>query len=181
MKTLIILAHPDIDNSKVNKRWKEELEKYPNDIMVHELYKEYPDWNIDVEREQQLLEAHNHIILQCPLYWYSYPPLLKKWFDDVFTYGWAYGSKGNKLKDKKFGIALSIGDKKENYSPTGSVSFTVDEVITPFKASMKHVGAITLPYFAVFGALFQVISEEIDQSAKDYINYLESSSVNSFI
>jgi len=181
MKTLIILAHPDIDNSKVNKRWKEELEKYPNDIIVHELYKEYPDWNIDVEREQQLLEAHNHIILQCPLYWYSYPPLLKKWFDDVFTYGWAYGSKGNKLKDKKFGIALSIGDKKENYLPTGSVSFTVDEVITPFKASIKHVGAVTLPYFAVFGASFQVTSEEIDQSAKDYINYLESSSVNSFI
>ncbi|RDU25189.1 NAD(P)H-dependent oxidoreductase [Anaerosacchariphilus polymeriproducens] len=172
MKTLIILAHPDINHSKVNKRWKEELEKYPNDIIIHELYNEYPDWNIDVERMQQLLEAHNHIILQFPLYWYSYPPLLKKWFDDVFTYGWAYGTKGTKLKDKKFGIALSIGDKKDNYLPTGSVSFTVDEVITPFKASVKHVGANVLPYFAFFGSSFQASDEEIDQSAKDYINYI---------
>ncbi|WP_274484808.1 NAD(P)H-dependent oxidoreductase [Paenibacillus polymyxa] len=70
--------------------------------------------------------------------------------DDVFTHGWAYGSQGDKLKGKKLGIAMSIGDKKENYLPTGSVSFTVDEVIAPFKAS----------------------DEDINQSAKDYIKYI---------
>lgn len=172
MKTLVILAHPNIDDSRVNKRWKQELVQYANEIEIHELYKEYPDWNIDVDREQQLLEAHDHIILQFPLYWYSYPPLLKKWLDDVFTHGWAYGSKGNKLKSKKFGIAMSIGDKKENYSSTGSITFTVDEVITPFKASMIHVGAIVLPHFAVFGSSFQASDEEINQSAKDYIDYI---------
>lgn len=172
MKTLVILAHPNIDDSRVNKRWKQELVQYPNEIAIHELYKEYPDWNIDIEREQQLLEAHSHIILQFPLYWYSYPPLLKKWLDDVFIHGWAYGSKGNKLKGKKFGIAMSIGDKKENYSPAGSITFTVDEVITPFKASMIHVGAIVLPYFAVFSSSFQASDEEINQSAKDYIDYI---------
>lgn len=32
MKTLIILAHPDINQSNVNKRWKQELQKHPNDI-----------------------------------------------------------------------------------------------------------------------------------------------------
>lgn len=172
MKTLVILAHPSIADSRVNKRWKQELAQHPDEIAIHELYKEYPDWNIDIEREQKLLEAHNHIILQFPLYWYSYPPLLKKWLDDVFTHGWAYGSKGNKLKGKKLGIAMSIGDKKENYLPTGSVSFTVEEVITPFKASAVHVGAIALPYFAVFGSSFQASDKEINQSAKDYIDYI---------
>ena len=172
MKSLIILAHPCIKESRVNKRWKQEIVQYPDEIVIHELYKEYPDWNIDVESEQRLLEAHNHIIFQFPLYWYSYPPLLKKWLDDVFTHGWAYGSKGNKLIGKKFGIALSIGDKKENYLPTGSVSFTVDEVITPFKASVNNIGAIALPYFAVFGSSFQASDEEINQSAKDYIEYI---------
>ena len=28
MKTLVIVAHPDIEKSKINKRWIEELEKY---------------------------------------------------------------------------------------------------------------------------------------------------------
>ncbi|TCS78152.1 NAD(P)H-dependent oxidoreductase [Pectinatus cerevisiiphilus] len=172
MKTLVILAHPNIEKSRVNKVWKQELCQYQNEITVHELYKEYPDWKIDVAREQQLLEAHDHIILQFPLYWYSYPPLLKKWLDDVFTHGWAYGSKGKKLQGKRFGLAISIGDKKENYSPTGTVKFTVDEVFIPFKASMIHVGAVMLPYFALFGSSFQVSDKEIEQSAKDYINYI---------
>lgn len=172
MKSLIILAHPSIDESRVNKRWKQELLQYPDKIVLHELYKEYPDWNIDIEREQKLLESYEHIILQFPLYWYSYPPLLKKWLDTVFTHGWAYGSKGNKLNGKKFGIAMSIGDKKENYSPTGSITFTVDEVLTPFKASMLHVGAIALPYFAVFGSSFQASDKEIAKSAKNYIDYI---------
>lgn len=172
MKTLIILAHPNLKVSRVNQRWKEELLLYPNDITIHEIYKEYPDWNIDVPREQRLLEAYDHVIFQFPLYWYSYPPLLKKWFDDVFTYGWAYGSKGDKLHGKKLGIAMSIGDKKQNYTPEGSVSFTVDEVIAPFKASATHVGAIALPYHSVFGASFQASNEEINESAKEYITYI---------
>ncbi|MEK4996962.1 NAD(P)H-dependent oxidoreductase [Paenibacillus sp. FSL H7-0918] len=172
MKTLVILAHPNLENSRVNQRWKEELLLYPNDITLHEIYKEYPDWNIDVSREQNLMEAYDHVIFQFPLYWYSYPPLLKKWFDDVLAYGWAYGSNGNKLNGKKLGLALSIGDKKENYQPAGSVSFTVDQVIAPFKASAKHVGAEALPYFAVFGASFQASDEEINTSAKEYIEYI---------
>lgn len=172
MKTLVILAHPGLENSRVNQRWKEELLQYPNDITIHEIYKEYPDWNIDVPREQNLMEAYNHVIFQFPLYWYSYPPLLKKWFDDVFAYGWAYGSNGDKLKGKKLGLAMSIGDKKENYLPEGSVSFTMDQVTTPFKASTVHVGAVELPYFAVFGASFQASDEEINQSAIEYINYI---------
>jgi len=172
MKTLVILAHPSIEESKVNKRWKQELLQYPDEITVHELYKEYQDWNINVLEEQKLLESHDNIIFQFPLYWYSYPSLLKKWLDEVFTYGWAYGSKGDKLKGKKFGIAMSIGDKKDNYLPSGSVTFTVDEVIVPFKATAIHVGAISRPYFAIFGASYKASDEEINQSAKDYIKYI---------
>ncbi|MEO3946314.1 NAD(P)H-dependent oxidoreductase [Gorillibacterium sp. CAU 1737] len=172
MKTLVILAHPHLDASRVNRRWKEELLNYPDEITLHELYHEYPTWTIDVSKEQALVEAYDHVIFQFPLYWYSYPPLLKKWFDDVFAYGWAYGSTGDKLKGKKMGLAMSIGDKKENYQPEGSVSFTVEEVIAPFKASLRHVGAEALPYFAVFGASFQASDEKIDQSAISYIDHL---------
>jgi len=82
MKTLIILAHPDMENSRINKRWKEELGKYPDKITIHELYKEYPDWNINIEKEQELLSKHDNIIFEFPLYWYSSPPILKKWFDE---------------------------------------------------------------------------------------------------
>ncbi|MDQ0878444.1 hypothetical protein QFZ77_007103 [Paenibacillus sp. V4I3] len=56
MKTLVIVTHPNIDASNWNKAWVEELQKH-GDITIHELYKSYPDENIDVVREQQLIEA----------------------------------------------------------------------------------------------------------------------------
>lgn len=59
------------------------------DVTIHQLYETYPDWNIDVVREQSLLLEHDRIVLQFLFYWYSSPPLLKKWFDDVLMYGWA--------------------------------------------------------------------------------------------
>ncbi len=46
MKTLVIVAHPDIEKSKINKRWIEELEKYSDEITVHELYKAAPNWGL---------------------------------------------------------------------------------------------------------------------------------------
>jgi len=172
MKTLVILAHPHLEKSRVNQRWKNKLSKHSDDILIHELYREYPDGIIDVAREQALLEASPLIVLQFPLYWYSYPPLLKKWLDEVWTYGWAYGSNGDKLKGKPFGLALSIGDKAENYRPEGPISYTVDDILAPFKASAIHVGAKVLPYFAVFGASFQASDAAIDLSAEEYVQYI---------
>ena len=48
MKTLIIVTHPEIGNSVVNKRWMEELKKYPDQFIVHHLDAIYPDGIIDV-------------------------------------------------------------------------------------------------------------------------------------
>ena len=35
------------------------------------------------------------------MYWYKNPYLLSKWLEDVYEHGFAYGSKGDKLKDKR--------------------------------------------------------------------------------
>jgi len=56
------------------------------DVTIHPLYEAYPDWSIDVTREHELLLAHDRIVLQFPFYWYSSPPLLKKWLDFVLLF-----------------------------------------------------------------------------------------------
>lgn len=85
MKILVIVAHPSMETSIINKRWVEELNKYPEKYTVHELYKVYPDEkNIDVEKEQHLIESHGNLILQFPIHNFNCPNLLKKWIDDVF-------------------------------------------------------------------------------------------------
>src|SRR6186713_265106 len=101
-RTLVIIIHPNLAESKVNRRWMEELGKYNDKYLIHDLYKTYPDGIINVQHEQQLIEAHNNIIFQFPFYWFNCPPLFKTWLDDVLTHGWAYGSKsGYKMQGKK--------------------------------------------------------------------------------
>ena len=56
MKTLIILAHPDLEKSKVNKRWIEEAEKYLDKFTVHKLYEAYPNEIIDIKKRLETLE-----------------------------------------------------------------------------------------------------------------------------
>jgi putative NADPH-quinone reductase len=57
-----------------------------NNVTIHQLYAAYPDFRIDVKREQELLSLHDRMILQFPLYWYSTPALLKQWFDVVLKF-----------------------------------------------------------------------------------------------
>jgi putative NADPH-quinone reductase len=76
-KTLIILAHPNSNASVVNKRWLEELNKYPEKYVIHDLYKAYPDEKTNIEAEQKRIEHYGKIVFQFPIYWFSSPPLLK--------------------------------------------------------------------------------------------------------
>ncbi len=47
MQTLVIVTHPDIKHSVINKRWVEELKKFPEKYVIHQLYEAYPDEKID--------------------------------------------------------------------------------------------------------------------------------------
>lgn len=98
-KTLIIITHPDIDNSVINKRWLKELEKYPEKFNIHQLHKVYPEQKFDIAAEQKLIVEHNHIIFQFPYYWYYALSLLKNWLDEVVTHGWASGSSSGHFPD----------------------------------------------------------------------------------
>ena len=91
MKTLVIVAHPDLEKSVVNRRWVDEAEKHPEHFTVHRLYQTYPDEQIDIAREQALVEQHGTLVLQFPIYWFGCPSLLKKWMDQVLAFGWAFG------------------------------------------------------------------------------------------
>ena len=68
MKTLIIAAHPNLEESVINKRWLTELRKHPDLCTIHTLAACYPDGRIDVEREHRLIEAHDSLIFQFPIY-----------------------------------------------------------------------------------------------------------------
>ncbi|PTI45918.1 NAD(P)H oxidoreductase [Staphylococcus xylosus] len=172
MSTLVVVAHPDINNSTVNKAWRDELSQHEELVTVHEIYLEYPHGQIDIEKEQKLLEAHDHIIFQYPLYWYSCPPLLKQYLDEVFTYGWAYGSQGNALEGKKFGLAISIGAVPEAYTPEGNVQFTIDELISPMIATTRFVKANYVGAHKLYSA-FTITPSQLAENTESYLAFIK--------
>jgi len=132
MKIMNLVFHPDLKASRVNRVWKEQLEESGKISTSRDLYAEYPDFQIDVEREQALLLTHNRIILQFPLYWYSCPPLLKKWLDDVLTHDFAYGNVGDKLRGKDLQIITSAGGEEKFYNGF-DIYATIYDLLRPFQ------------------------------------------------
>lgn len=175
MKTLVIIIHPNLEKSVVNKKWIEELNKYPNQYTLHDLYSLYPDEKIDIEKEQQLVENHDTIVFQFPFYWFNCPPLLKKWLDEVLTFGWAYGStSGYKAANKKIALAISAGINKEDYTENGKYKYTLEQLTAPFEISFNYIKADYRPLFAFYGAEHDTTAETIDINTKDYIDFLEA-------
>lgn len=131
-KVLVISGHPDLGQSNTNSVILSQLSQL-DDAEIRRLDTLYPDYQIDVESEQEALLGADVIVLQFPFYWYSIPALLKKWLDDVFAYDFAYGSKGDKLKDKEFILSFTVGGPDESYSPLGYNYFAIEQLLRPLE------------------------------------------------
>ncbi|MFO8068999.1 MAG: NAD(P)H-dependent oxidoreductase [Alkalibacterium sp.] len=149
MKTLIILSHPTVDESSSQQFLMHSLPKEDN-ITLHVLEQTYPDGMIDVEKEQALLLEHDRILFQFPFYWYSSPPLLKKWQDEVLTDHFAFGYRGNKLHGKEFGLVLVIGLPEKEYQTGGQEGFSISELTKPYQAMAKKTGMTYLKSLTIF-------------------------------
>jgi len=173
MKTMVIIAHPDLNHSRVNRTFAQALQGREN-IVVRNLYEQYPDWHMDAAEEQRLLLQYDRIVFQFPFYWYSCPPLLKKWFDDVLTFGWAFGPGGDHLKGKQFMVATTAGGTDKAYRSGGDNGFTISELLRPIQATLIKCGGIYLPAFITYDAN-QGSEEYIAREAAKYAEHIQAS------
>lgn len=170
MSVLLIVAHPNLEESKFNKRLLQEAEKLGG-ITIHDLYASSPDGNIDVAAEQARLLDHDTIIFQHPMYWYSVPTLVKKWQEDVLISGWAYGTE-KKLKGKKIHHVFTTGGAKDSYQAGGHSQFTYDEYLRPLQGLIHWIGAEFIPYFIVDNT-HRMTDDELENQADGYRLHLQ--------
>ena len=177
-KVLILFAHPALEKSRVNKRLIHDV-KSINNITLNDLYEEYYDFNIIVEREKKLLVEHDIIIFHHPFFWYSTPALLKQWEDLVLEHGWAYGSKGTALVGKKLMNIITTGGISQAYSKESINRHTIREFLIPIEQSAKLCGMIYLPPYLIQGT-HRLTEKEIDNHAEKYIQLLKDLSEDKF-
>ena len=150
-RVLILFAHPSIDRSEVNR----ELLRVSlghDGVRVVDLYAEYPNYRIDIDREQQRLRDHDVVVFMFPLYWYSTPALLKEWQDLVLEHGFAYGHDGTALQGKTFLCALTAGGPEKAYHADGFNHYTLRELLRPIEQTASLCGMRFVAPFALFGA-----------------------------
>jgi glutathione-regulated potassium-efflux system ancillary protein KefG len=165
-RILILFAHPALEKSRVHQQLIHHIPK-TDDITFHDLYEIYPDFDIDVQKEQRLLLAHDIIIWQHPFYWYSAPALIKQWMDLVLEHGWAYGSMGKMLAGKSIFNVLSAGASNEAYGPEGRNRFTIRTLLAPFEQTALLCQMNYLPPFVMDGT-HRLSEEAIKQFALQY-------------
>lgn len=150
-KVLIIFAHPATYKSKINSELIETV-KTLKGVTVNDIYENYPDFFINVKREQKLLIEHDIIVWHHPLYWYSCPALMKEWIDLVLEHGFAYGRNGKALHGKMVMNSVTTGGSAEVYSETGRNHYTIAQFLIPFHQTALLCGMKYLPPFVIHNA-----------------------------
>lgn len=137
--TLILFAHPAFEKSRAQRALLEATKDLDH-VTVNDLYENYPNFQIDVAREQKLLCDHERVIFQHPLYWYSTPAIIKEWFDTVLQYGWAYGKGATALHGKSACSVITAGSAEEAYTAAGHNRFTIPELLRPVEQTARLCG-----------------------------------------
>ena len=154
---LVVAAHPTLEHSRVTRRLLQALAAPPNAptaprLEVRDLYALYPDHFIDSQAEQAALAAAHLVVWLHPMHWYSMPPLLKLWQDEVFSFGWAYGPGGTALRGKDLWLVASTGGPEDSYHPAGYNRYFFDAYLPPYEQTARLTGMRWLPPLVLHGA-----------------------------
>ncbi len=169
-KVPVLFAHPALEKSRVHRRLVRAARGVEG-VTFHDLYEAYPDFDVDVPREQELLVAHDFYVLQHPFYWYSTPPLVKQWLDLVLEHGWAYGQDGTALRGKPMLSVITTGGGEASYSAEGLNRFTVRELMTPLAQTALLCGIDYLPPYVLHGT-HDLSERDIARTADEYARVL---------
>lgn len=171
-RILIQFVHPARERSAANRVLLDAVAGLPG-VTVNDLYAAYPDWKIDVAREQGLLVENDVIVFQHPLYWSSCPALLKEWIDCVLELGFAFPpGKGDELNGKKWLQVVTAGGKEESYEGAGS-RFPMADLMRPFESTADFCGMIWQKPFAVYGVRSSGDDVSLAEAAGAYRKLLE--------
>lgn len=143
--TLVLLAHPHLEHSRVHRGLLKALRASGLDVAVRDLYALYPDYLIDVPAEQAALAEARLVVWQHPMHWYGMPALMKLWVDEVLAFGWAYGPGGTHLRDKDLWLVTSTGGSVHAYSEAGYNRHPFDDFMPPYRQTAELCGMRFLP------------------------------------
>ncbi|MGB3436020.1 NAD(P)H-dependent oxidoreductase [Achromobacter sp.] len=122
----------------------------------------------EVAAEHARLERADALVLVYPVYWWSFPGLLKGWIDRVFTQGWAYEDADGKLVKKlqrlKVHLVALGGANQRTYARHGyfgAMKTQIDHGIFGYCGAQVLSSDLLLPSDAGFPAAHLATAQAI--------------------
>lgn len=140
-KILVVSGHPDYKKSLANRAILDEFHRMVPEVEIVCLDALYPDFSIDVDTEQKRLVEAETIVFEFPLWWYSAPSLMRRYFETVLSYGFAFGVNGTALQGKKVVFSFTAGAPAEAYTKDGYQHYYIEDFLPQFRAlaSLCHL------------------------------------------
>jgi len=171
---VVVAAHPHLAHSRITQTLLDAARRAaPGRVDARELYRRYPDYVIDTAAEQAALAAAQLVVWLHPIHWYSMPPLMKLWLDEVFAFGWAYGPGGHALRGKDLWLAVSTGGAEKSYRPDGHNRYFFDHFLHPYEQTAALAGMRWLPPLTLHGA-HRVAEADLQAHASVFAERLQS-------
>ncbi|KRL37300.1 NAD(P)H-dependent oxidoreductase [Liquorilactobacillus uvarum] len=165
MKTIVIVAHPQLEDSGTQRFLKEATTSLKN-VERHELNINKKG-HFDTAAEKELLKRKGRIIFQFPLYWYSAPAILKQWMDEVFDI-----TDAAWLQEKELGLVVSLGQPLREYRLGGREGLSLSNLLSPFQAFAQRLKMQMMPLFIIEQFIYQT-EEEHQELLIKYQQFLE--------
>ncbi|CAI2641213.1 Glutathione-regulated potassium-efflux system ancillary protein KefG [Apilactobacillus kunkeei] len=178
MKTLVLVSHPEYDNSMTEaflKQCQSDIENV-DWVVLDNIQTEF---TFDKEQEQERLTQYNRILFQFPMYWYSAPALMKKYEDDVFTKNFIAYEQEGALKGKEMGIITTLGDPIKDYQVGGREGFSISELLKPYQAIAQRGQMKFLKPFVISQFAYMTDAQK-QKLLIDYRSYLTNDNFDSF-
>lgn len=107
------------------------------DLEVTELYRLYPNGQINASVERARLLRATRLVFQFPLQWYSTPALLKQWEDAVLTpLFYVQPEIAALTAGLPLLAATTTGGPLASYRP-GGTAMTINELFAPLRATAR--------------------------------------------
>jgi len=147
------MFHPDYAKSKANRALAIAAQNLQH-VRLVDMYAEYTNGRSNLDREVARLIDASRIVLQFPIMWYSTPPLLKQWQDEVLTRMFYINpeTEGNLLKDKPLMVAATAGNAPSAYTASGINLFSLEELIKPLQSTAHRCGLRWSSPFLIYEA-----------------------------
>ena len=169
-KTLVLFAHPFFEYSTSNV---ELVKVYRNQdhLEFKDLYEEFADFHITTFRERKRIREFERLVFHFPLIWFSIPPLLKLWIDEVFDMTWS-PEVNHPLQNKDAVIIVTVGGKEINYTENGLYKTTITELLQSLTLSL-NVNNIKVSDFIIVYDADDLEKEELREISQKIQQTLE--------